>query len=179
MICKAAHSASEAGQVAARLAVHVEHEAADRHGRIRAIVDQLVPVGVAKLGDVLPERVQQILRVPRRQAAALAASRAAPRPSGSSPPSAQQARFEAIEPRELLVSAKRRVIGDIVGDADEFVERENDRPVPALDQPGGDREILVPRALAGPKLRAVGHGRLGALTCTRPFHWPPRRRKCR
>ena len=37
-------------------AVHVEHEAADRHGRVAAIVHELVPVGVAQLGDVAAGR---------------------------------------------------------------------------------------------------------------------------
>ena len=51
------------------LAVDVEHEAADRHRRIAAIVDHLVPVLVAKLGDVHPEGDQHIERVARRHRA--------------------------------------------------------------------------------------------------------------
>jgi hypothetical protein len=49
----------------ARLAMHVEHEAADRHGRIAAVVHQLVEVAVAQLADVHAEGVEQILRVLR------------------------------------------------------------------------------------------------------------------
>ena len=53
----------------AALAMHIEHEAADRHRRIAAVVDEVVPVPVAQLGHVHAERGEQVLRVARRQAA--------------------------------------------------------------------------------------------------------------
>jgi hypothetical protein len=42
------------------------------------------------------------------------------------------------------------MIGDIVGRSDEIVERENERPVPRMNDPGRDRKILVAVGLAGP-----------------------------
>ena len=48
------------------LAMHVADKAADRHGRIGAVPDQIIPVAIAQLGDVEPERGQQILGVARR-----------------------------------------------------------------------------------------------------------------
>ena len=53
----------------AALAMDVADEAADRHGRERAIRDQIVPVAIAQLGDVELERGDQILGVLRRQPA--------------------------------------------------------------------------------------------------------------
>ena len=47
----------------ARLAVHIQHEPPDRHGRIAAIVHQLVPAGVACLGHVAAEGFEQVQRV--------------------------------------------------------------------------------------------------------------------
>jgi hypothetical protein len=77
---------------------------------------------------------------------------------------AEQTAFETIKPRQLFLRRERGMVGNIIGDADELIEGEDRRPVPALDQPGGDREVLVARALAGPQLRARRHCRLGALT---------------
>jgi hypothetical protein len=75
-----------------------------------------------------------------------------------------QARFEAVEPREFLAFIQPGVIGNIVGDADEFIEGENQRAVTPPDDPLRHWEILVAVAFAGTKLRARVHGRLGALT---------------
>ena len=61
---------------------------------------------------------------------------------------AEQVRFEPIELRELLVRLQRRVIGDVVGDAHEFVERQDDAAMARVDQPRRDRKILVAMALA-------------------------------
>ena len=147
----------------AQFAVHVEDVAPDRHGRQRAIGDELVPVGVAQLGDVKAERIEQVLRVLWRQAALLQ-HRGELDAFGFVIAFAEQAALEAVEPRELFRAIERRVIGDVVGNAHEFVKGENRRAVPALDQPGGDREILVARALAGAQFAARRHCRLGALT---------------
>jgi hypothetical protein len=51
----------------AAFAMDVEHEAADRHGGIGAVADQVVPVAVAQLGYVHAERGEQVLGVTRRQ----------------------------------------------------------------------------------------------------------------
>ena len=53
----------------AALAMHIEHEAADRHRRVAAIMNEIVPVRVAQLGHVHAERGEQILRVARRKPA--------------------------------------------------------------------------------------------------------------
>ena len=44
----------------------VEHEPSDRHRRVAAIMNHLVPVLVAKLGHVHPERDQDVEGVARR-----------------------------------------------------------------------------------------------------------------
>ena len=81
--------------------MHVEHEAADRHRRIAAIVDQFVPVGVAVLGDVLAERLEQVLRVLGRQVAL--GQRRAQRDAGRIVVvAAEQACFQPVEVRELV-----------------------------------------------------------------------------
>ena len=43
--------------------MHVQHEAADRHCGIPAIVDEVVPVAVSQLSDIHAERGEQIERV--------------------------------------------------------------------------------------------------------------------
>ena len=48
------------------LAMDVEHEPPDRHRRIPAIVDHLVPVLIPQLGHIHPERGQDIERMARR-----------------------------------------------------------------------------------------------------------------
>src|SRR5262245_2122288 len=47
------------------LAMHVEHETADRHGRVPAIVHELLPVGIAALGHVLTKGSEKIERMDR------------------------------------------------------------------------------------------------------------------
>ena len=47
----------------------VEHETPDRHRRIAAIMNEIVPILVAQLGHVHAERGEQILRVARRKSA--------------------------------------------------------------------------------------------------------------
>src|SRR3954451_23068403 len=51
------------------LAMDVEHEPSDWHRRVRAVMNELVPVLVAKLCHVHPERDQQAPRMARRKAA--------------------------------------------------------------------------------------------------------------
>ena len=59
-------------------------------------------------------------------------------------------RFELIEHIELLALAERGVVGDIVGDPHELIEREDGAAMARVDQPRRDREVLVPVPLAGP-----------------------------
>ena len=114
--------------------MHVEHEAADRHGGISAVRDQVVPVFVAQLGHVEPERSQQILRVARRQPALGQCGPQAHR-LGIIVAIAEQVRFQPVELRELLIDRERRVVRDVVGDTHEFVEGENDAAMARVDQP--------------------------------------------
>ncbi len=44
-------------------AMHIQHETPHRHGGIAAIIDQLVPIAIAQLGDVAAESFQKIQRV--------------------------------------------------------------------------------------------------------------------
>ena len=104
----------------------VEHEAADRHRRIAAIVDDFVPVLVAQLGHVHPERDQHVERMARRH-----------RPFGERMAEsdglflavalAEQLGLEQVEIAQLLVRRQRRMIGDVVGGADEIVEGKDQR----------------------------------------------------
>ena len=70
------------------------------------------------------------------------------------------------------------MIGDVVGDADEFVERQDGRAMARMNEPRGDRKILVVMALAGTQIGSRRHRNLDVLACTRPFHSPPRPRAC-
>ncbi len=82
----------------------------------------------------------------------------------------QQIRFQPVELRELLALAQRRVVGDVVGDAHELVERQDDAAVTRIDQPRGDGKILVAMAFARTQFAGGTHV---AFACTRPFQLPP------
>ena len=85
----------------AALAVHIEHEAPDRHRRVAAIVNEIVPVLVAQLGHVHAERDEQVLRVARRQAA-LGERVAQPHGFRIVVALPEQIRFQPVELLELL-----------------------------------------------------------------------------
>ena len=145
MICSPAHSASEA-----------EHEAAHRHRRIAAIVDHLVPVLVAQLGDVHPERGEQIERMARRHPAR--GQRLAQRHRlGLGFAAAEQFGLEQIEIFELGRRIEHRMVGDVVGGADEIVERQNQLAMPRVDDPRRHRKVLVPVGLAGSQFARRRH----------------------
>jgi len=114
--------------------VNVEHEAPDRHRRIAAIVNEFVPVGVAKLVDIHPERGQEVERMARRhrtfrqRLAEIDGFRLAVA-------LAQQLGLEQIEMGELGARFERRVVGDIVCGPDKIVERRITRPMPRVDDP--------------------------------------------
>ena len=63
--CRALHRAWFHRPERLVLAVHVQHEAADRRRRIAAVVHQVVPVVVAQLAHIATEGLQQIERMPR------------------------------------------------------------------------------------------------------------------
>ena len=164
------------------LAVDVADETADRHRRERAIADQIVPVFVAQLGDVELERGDEILRVFGRQIA-LGKRRAEPHRDRIFGIAAEEARFEAIEQRELFRRRERGVIGDVVGGADEIIERQDHAAMARMYEKGRHREILVPMPLAGAQFVSavwcrVVHLVSETLACARPFHMPPRPRAC-
>src|SRR5262245_66543842 len=58
---------------------------------------------------------------------------------------AEQAGFQPIKPRNFFRTRKRGMIGNIVRNANEFIESQDDRPVAPLDKPRGDRKILIAR----------------------------------
>ncbi len=124
------------------LAMHVENVTADRRGRIRAIMHQLVEIGVARLRRVHAERIEQIERVARRQFAR--GEHGAQRLGDLDPVVlAEQRRFETVEPRDLLIRRQIRAVGYIVSSAHEIIESKHGRPMLARDQDRGDGEILV------------------------------------
>ena len=89
---------------------------------------------------------------------------------------AEQSCFKPIEERELLRRRERGMIGDIVGGAHEFVEREDRCAMARLNEPRGHGEVLVPVALARSRFAGSDHHRSNTLACMRPFQLPPRPR---
>jgi hypothetical protein len=49
------------------------------------------------------------------------------------------------------------VIGDVIGGADEIVEGKNERAVPWMEDPRGNRKILVAVRLARPEVAGAAH----------------------
>jgi hypothetical protein len=54
------------------------------------------------------------------------------------------------------------MIGNIIGNANKLIKRQNGRSVLPLDQAGCDGKILVVRSLTGSQLATVSHCRLVA-----------------
>ena len=157
-------------------AMQVEHEAADRRRRIAAVVHQLVPVGVAPLGDVAAEGFQQIERMAVREIRAPAGQTRSAFAFRAGAGLAAQPRLQPIELGKLLPGIGRRVVGDIVGRAREPVEGQDRRAQLGAHEPRGHRKILVPVSLAGGEVGRAGHAS-PAMAWTRPFHMPPRPRQ--
>ena len=131
-------------------------ETADRHRRIAAIMNHFVPVLVAQFCHVHPERDQDIERMARRHAAfgqrlpefyRLGLGVALPEQFG----------LQQIEIAKLLVRLERCMIGDVIGGPHEIVEREDQRPVAGMNDPGRDGKILVAMGLAGSQFARGGH----------------------
>jgi hypothetical protein len=76
---------------------------------------------------------------------------------------AQQLGFEQIQILKLVVLTKRCMIGDIVGGPDEIVERQDQRPVTRMYNPGRDRKVLVAVCLAGSQFARAGHQELATF----------------
>ena len=160
------------------LAVDVEHEASDRHRRIAAIMDHFVPVLVAKLGHVHPERDQDIERMARRHRTL---RQRAPQIDGLglAVALAQQFGFEQIEIGELVAArASVGMIGDVVGGPDEIVERQDQRPVARMNDPRRDRKVLVAVSLAGSQFARGGHQELATFVWARWLRMPGAIRAC-
>ena len=107
------------------LAMHVEHKAPDRHRRIAAIVDQLVPIGVAMLGNVQRNALSRSWACWGDRLRSASAARRQYRPG-------YDHRGRAGLPRgdrgaRACPSRSGFVVGDVVGDPHEFVERQDRR----------------------------------------------------
>src|SRR5215469_5402684 len=89
---------------------------------------------------------------------------------------AGEAAVKAREQIELLARPQLGMIGDVVGGANEIVERQDHFAMTRMNEPGGDREILIPVSLAGPQFIGVLHRNSETLAWARPFHMPPRPR---
>ena len=136
--------------------MHIEHKAPDRHRRKAAIVDEIVPILVTQLGHVHPECGEQVLRVARRQSA-LGKRMAQAHGFGIVVALPQQIRLQPVELHELVFRLQARMIRDIVGNADELVECEDDAAMARVDQPRRHREVLVAVSLARTQLAGRAH----------------------
>jgi hypothetical protein len=63
---------------------------------------------------------------------------------------AEKASLKRVKMGKFLVRLERRVVGDVVSGADEFIEGQNGGAMLRFDQYGCDREILVPVTFARP-----------------------------
>ena len=119
-------------------------------------MDQVGPIGRAVLGDVEPEGRDQVLGVARGQPpfGQHGAQRARDRLVVAS---AEEALFQPVEVVELLGRRERRMVGDVVGGADEVIEGHHGRPVARRDEVGRHGEILVRVGLARRDVAGCGH----------------------
>ena len=135
------------GSCGAWLSVHVEHETADRHGGIGAIVHQLQPAVGAVGGGVLPEGLQQGARVAIRQAS-LRQDRSQFDSFRVLVRRAVKARLKPIQHRELVGRRQRGMVRHIIRRAGEMVECKNGFAMFGRQQQRGYGEVFVPIALA-------------------------------
>jgi hypothetical protein len=75
---------------------------------------------------------------------------------------AEKAGLKRIKMGEFLTRLERRMIGDVVSGADEFIKGKNGGAILRFDQFRCDREILVPVTFARPQLRRTSHFALAA-----------------
>ena len=176
MTCNAEQSASEEGQTILTFAVHVQDETADGHGRIPAVLHQVVPIAIAALGDVLAECRQQLQRMARGKTRL---GKRAPQGDriGRRIGLPRRVSLERVEKRELVAFGQRGMIGSIVGCPGKPIECEYRRPKARSNQQRRDGKILIVLGFAGLELDAGAH-RFSGRDCARPFHMPPRPRQC-
>ena len=113
------------------------------------------------LGRVLAESAQQILSMTRGQVP-LFQNCTEPQTFRIVAAFTEQACLQPVKPCNFFRARKLRVVGNIVGNPNKFVERQDDRPVLPLNKARCDREILIVRTLARSKLSARSHCRLVA-----------------
>ena len=70
---------------------------------------------------------------------------------------AEQIRLQPVELGELIFRLQARMIRDIVGNADELVECEDDAAMARVDQPRRHREVLIAVSLARTQLAGRAH----------------------
>ena len=151
--------------------MHVEHEAADRHrrdsGNSRSARPSRRSGSCVRRGRKAVEQVERVLRAQAACSASSSRSGSASRLGVAAP--GQRVGEHRRAASSFVSGVSSRMVGDVVGGADEAIEGQ-DRPRRcAREQPRGDREVLVPVALAGrgprsPSSRApcLPHRRLGA-----------------
>jgi len=130
-------------------AVEMKQQATDRVCRATAVIEQLGAVGVARLGGVLRERVEQVGE--ERHGQAMSGQLNGQRPEHLGParrwrPTGRD-RHEISAKRGQVGEARvgRRIafIGDVVGRAGEAVDRNDRRTKLRRTQPGGHRKVFV------------------------------------
>ena len=154
----------------AAFAMHIEHETPDRHGRVGTIIHEIIPVAIAQLGHIHPERRQEVLGVTWRQLA-LAQRRPQCHAFANGVVLAEEARFEPVEEVELLLGFQRGMIRHVVRGAHEFVEREDDAAVARMNEPRRHRKVLVAVGFSRSQCARLVHH--APLAWMRPFHDPP------
>ncbi len=125
----------------------VQDEAADRHRRNPAIVDEIIPIAITQLGDVAAKGFEQVERMIERKTAR--GEHCAKRNGfGRGLGLAEKAQLHLVEKIELFFRTRGSVVGDIVGGAREAIEAENDGAVARMNDPGRDGEVFVAMALS-------------------------------
>jgi hypothetical protein len=127
----------------------MQQEAADRVRRAAAVVEQFAAVGVARLGGVLRERVEQIGEQRHRRATLRQLDgersehlRPARRRRGAGG-DRDEVGAKRRQVGEALVGRRLAFVGDVVGGSREAVDRDDRRTQLRRTQPGGHREVLV------------------------------------
>ena len=95
-------------------AMHVQDETADGHGRVPAVLHQVVPITIAALGDVLSECRQQLQRMARGKTRLGKRTPQGDR-IGAAIELSKESALERVEKRELVAFGQRGMIGSIVG----------------------------------------------------------------
>src|SRR4029453_11356902 len=124
------------------LAMHIQYEAADRHGRVAAIMYELVPIRVAALGHVHAERGQEIERM-RRGKVPLCQDLPERDPSLGAVGLPKKGVLERIEAREFFLLRQMRMVGDVIRGASEAIEVQNRLGQARLQEKKGGGKIFA------------------------------------